>query len=259
MRDNARGYNVTAYDKDYDEAYRQGFDRGYDEANRRDRAGSMSSDNARGRGRDRAGDMARGGRGGARGRDRGDYGYDMENHHNIPMDMNYDRGYDEGYERGYQDKAYEMLSPYGNSGMTVSGDGRQGVRGTGRYGIGGSRYYGRRDRGEEEMSLPYEEMEKWKHEIMNADGTQGYHFELPQVEQAMRSLGIQPKEYTVEELCMTANMLYSDYCKTFKNIIPKEKEAMYYTAMAKDFLEDKDASVKGSEKLMAYYYCIVKD
>jgi hypothetical protein len=172
----------------------------------------------------------------------GDMAY---NHHNVPMDMNYDR-------------AYEMLSPYGNTGMTVSGDGRQGVKGTGRYGIGGSMYYPRRDRGEE-MRLERQDMEMWKHDLENADGTKGYHFELPQIEQAMRSLGIQPKNYTEEELCMTANMLYSDYCKTFKNIIPKEKEAMYYTSMARDFLEDKDASAKGSEKLMAYYHCIVKD
>jgi hypothetical protein len=181
-------------------------------------------------------------RGDYRGNDMGDMAYI---HHNVPMDMNYDR-------------SYEMLSPYGNTGMTVSGDGRQGVKGTGRYGIGGSMYYPRRDRGEE-MHLERQDMEMWKHELENADGTKGYHFELPQIEQAMRSLGIQPKNYTEEELCMTANMLYSDYCKTFKNIIPKEKEAMYYTSMARDFLEDKDASAKGSEKLMAYYHCIVKD
>lgn len=223
-RDNARGYEITAYDKGYvsgyDEAYRKGYDRGYDEARR----SSM----------------------------------DMANHHNVPMDMNYDRAYKDGYDKGYKDKAYEMLSPYGNTGMTVSGDGRQGVKGTGRYGIGGSMYYPRRDRGEE-MRLERQDMEMWKHDLENADGTKGYHFELPQIEQAMRSLAIQPKNYTEEELCMTANMLYSDYCKTFKNIIPKEKEAMYYTSMARDFLEDKDASAKGSEKLMAYYHCIVKD
>lgn len=230
-RDNARGYEITAYDKGYvsgyDEAYRKGYDRGYDEARSR-------------MGNDRAGSM------------------DMDNYHNVPMDMNYDRAYKDGYDKGYQDKAYEMLSPYGNTGMTVSGDGRQGVKGTGRYGIGGSMYYPRRDRGEE-MRLERQDMEMWKHELENADGTKGYHFELPQIEQAMRSLAIQPKNYTEEELCMTANMLYSDYCKTFKNIIPKDKEAMYYTSMARDFLEDKDASAKGSEKLMAYYHCIVKD
>lgn len=174
---------------------------------------------------------------------------------NMSMDMNYDNAYQQGYDRGYT----EMLTPYGNNGMTVSTDGRQGVKGTGRYGIGGSMYYPRRDRGESDMMLERYDMDEWKHSLMNADGTQGYHFELPQVEQAMRSLGIQPKHYTVEELCMTANMLYSDYCKTFKNIIPKEKEAMYYTSMARDFLEDKDASARGSEKLMAYYHCIVKE
>jgi hypothetical protein len=96
-RDNARGYDITAYDKGYvsgyDEAYRKGYDRGMDEARR----SSM----------------------------------DMANHHNVPMDSNYDNAYRQGYDKGYQDKAYEMLTPYGNTGMTVSGDGRQGVKGTG--------------------------------------------------------------------------------------------------------------------------------
>ena len=67
------------------------------------------------------------------------------------------------------------------------------------------------------------------------------------------------EEYTMEDLCMVANMLYSDYCDTFKNIIPKDKEVKYYTKMAEDFLDDKDSSVKGSEKLATYYYCIVSE
>ena len=181
-------------------------------------------------------------------------------------DMNYDRGYDRGYDEGYDraydqaymdgydrgyDKAHNELTPYGEHGMTVS-DGRQGVRGTGRYGIGGSMYRGRRDRGEEEMSLSPEEMKEWKKKI-------GEHFTMAQIEQSMRTMDIQPKEFTPEELCMTANMLYSDYDKTLSRTIPKEKEANYYTSLARDFLDDKDASVKGGEKLAVYYYCIAND
>ena len=170
-------------------------------------------------------------------------------------DTAYDRAYTDGYDRGY-DRAHNELTPYGSNGMTVSGyehyDGRRGVKGTGRYGIGGSRYYGRRDRGEEDMTLSTEEMKEWKKKI-------GEHFTMPQIEQSMRTMDIQPKDFTPEELCMTANMLYSDYDKTLSRTIPKEKEVNYYTSLARDFLDDKDASVKGGEKLAAYYACFVND
>jgi hypothetical protein len=191
-----------------------------------------------------------------------DQGYDKayDRAYDRAYDQAYDRAYKEGYDKGY-DHAHNQLTPYGNSGMTVTGyeeyDGRQGVKGTGRYGIGGSRYYGRRDMGEDDMSLTHEDMKKWKRSLVNSDGTMGEHFSLPQIEQAMRTMNIQPRDYTEDDLCMVANMLYSDYNNTLKNTIPKEKELAYYTSMARDFLEDKDASVKGSEKLAAYYYCIV--
>ena len=185
-----------------------------------------------------------------RGYDRGyDQGYDRA------YDEAYDKAYNDGYNRGY-DRAHNELTPYGEHGMTVGGyedyDGRRGVRGTGRYGIGGSMYRGRRDRAPEEMSLSREDMKEWKKKI-------GEKFTMSQIEQSMQTMGIQPKDFTPEDLCMTANMLYSDYDKTLSRIIPKEKEANYYTSLAKDFLEDKDASVQGSEKLAAYYACFVED
>lgn len=198
-----------------------------------------------------------------RGRDNNyDRGYDKgyDRGYDEAYDEAYDKGYDEAYDRAYRDgfdsgydEAHERLSPYGNRGMTVE-DGRRGVRGTGRYGIGGSMYRGRRDRASEEMYLTKEDMKEWKENL-----SMGEHFSLPQVEQAMQSLRIEPKEYTEEELCLMANALYSDYYKTLKNIIPKEKEVMYYTSMAKDFLEDDDASVKGGEKAAIYYLGIVKE
>lgn len=216
--------------------YEEMRDRAYDKA---------MKDMARGgsRGGDRTGDM--------RGRDRG---YDPTE------DETYDMAYQDGFADGMNEGFHNELTPYGSRGMTVS-DGRQGVRGTGRYGRGGSMYRGRRDRdsGEEEMYLDEEDMKEWKKMLKNADGTMGEHFDKHEVEQAAKSLGIMPQEYTMEDLCMVANMLYSDYCDTFKNIIPKDKEVKYYTKMAEDFLDDKDSSVKGSEKLATYYYCIVSE
>lgn len=218
-----------------DSRYEEMRDRAYDRA--------MSGMARGGRGGDRASDM--------RGRDRG---YDPTE------DETYDMAYQDGFADGMNEGFHNELTPYGSRGMTVS-DGRQGVRGTGRYGRGGSMYRGRRDRdsGEEEMYLDEEDMKEWKKMLKNADGTMGEHFDKHEVEQAAKSLGIMPQEYTMEDLCMVANMLYSDYCDTFKNIIPKDKEVKYYTKMAEDFLDDKDSSVKGSEKLAAYYYCIVSE
>lgn len=220
-----------------DSRYEEMRDRAYDRA---------MKDMARGgsRGGDRTGDM--------RGRDRG---YDPTE------DETYDMAYQDGFADGMNEGFHNELTPYGSRGMTVS-DGRQGVRGTGRYGRGGSMYRGRRDRNsgeEEEMYLDEEDMKEWKKMLKNADGTMGEHFDKHEVEQAAKSLGIMPQEYTMEDLCMVANMLYSDYCDTFKNIIPKDKEVKYYTKMAEDFLDDKDSSVKGSEKLATYYYCIVSE
>ena len=63
--------------------------------------------------------------------------------------------------------------------------------------------------------------------------------------------------YTEDDLCMAANMLYSDYCEVLKPYISREpeKEADFYVKMAKAFLDDEDAP-DGSAKLAMYYFCI---
>ena len=65
--------------------------------------------------------------------------------------------------------------------------------------------------------------------------------------------------YNEKELCLAANMLYSDYAEVLKPFIPREKEAVIYVNMARAFLDDPDAAVQGGEKLAAYYYAIVDD
>lgn len=150
-------------------------------------------------------------------------------------------------------------------------DGRQGVKGTGRYGIGGSRYYGRRsdraggDYGEYdyghggEMRLTRHDMMNWKEKMENADGSYGEHFTGGQIRQAVQAMGVEMKGYNEKEMCLTANMLYSDYGEVLRPFIPKEKEAYVYVNLAKAFLEDPDSSVKGGEKLACYYYAMVDD
>ena len=186
--------------------------------------------------------------------------------------MDYGRGEYEGEFRGEYDKDYARDYAYDEEDMR---DGRRGVKGTGPYGIGGRRYYGRRrDRAsydgndygdyddydyahEDMLKLTKSDMEEWKSMLENADGTHGEHFSLPQIKQVAQALGIQMRGYDETDLCLAANMLYSDYCNALKQFVPKDKEAMVYAKMAKAFLEDSDASVQGKEKLAAYYYAIV--
>ena len=148
-------------------------------------------------------------------------------------------------------------------------DGRQGIKGTGRYGIGGSRYYGRDSAREgmeymdyaheDSMRLTRRDMMNWKEKMENADGSYGEHFTGGQIRQAVQAMGIEMKGYNEKELCLAANMLYSDYGEVLRPFIPKEKEAYVYVNLAKAFLEDPDSSVKGGEKLACYYYAIVDD
>lgn len=206
------------------------------------------------------------------------------------------RGDDEDYRRGY-DRGYDMAMRDYNDYNNDYADYARGVKGTGRYGIGGSRYYGRRDRAMDEMhndmnedyrrgydrgydmamrdnrrdyadygdyangemELTESEMKDWKRSLKNADGTTGEHFEKNELMTAAEKMGIKFNDYDEKELCLTANMLYSDYCLVLKPFVTADKEPWVYVAFAKAFLEDKDSALKGGEKLSAYYNCIVKE
>lgn len=63
-------------------------------------------------------------------------------------------------------------------------------------------------------------------------------------------MGVNYNKYDEQEFYTTVMMLMSD----FPNIGQPET----YVAMAKQWLEDDDAELSGSEKLCAYYYTIVK-
>lgn len=161
-------------------------------------------------------------------------------------------------------------------------DGRRGVKGTGPYGIGGRLYsrsrgdraHGRdytdddyeMDRGydyemdgHESLKLSKKDMMKWKKQLENADGSHGEHFSMQQIMPLAEQLHLKWEGYDEKDLCMTANMLYSDLCEVLKGIIPPDKEVLAYVKMAQAWLEDPDAPVDGSEKLALYYYCIVSD
>lgn len=176
-----------------------------------------------------------------------------------------DYGYEDDYE--YEDRRRRDYRDYND----YERDGKQGVKGTGPYGIGGRLYSRGRDYDDEDyemdgghpsglMRLKKKDYMNWEKNLMNADGSKGKHFEPHQIKKVAEQLGINYEGYTEKELCMAANMLYSDYCEVIKQIRPDltpEKEAIAYTKMAKAFLEDEDSPVEGSEKLALYYWCIV--
>lgn len=151
-------------------------------------------------------------------------------------------------------------------------DGRRGMYGTGRYGVGGRDHGGDmrgdyrgdmrgRDYGEgetEELRLSKSDMKRWKKMLKNGDGTTGEHFTAEQIHDVAHQVGASYDEYEEHDLCMAANMLYSDLCEALRMLIPKEKEALIYAKMARYWLEDEDGP-KGSEKLAMYFYCIVDD
>lgn len=117
---------------------------------------------------------------------------------------------------------------------------------------------------EGEMGFDYAEMSKlskrdimeWKHNLVNADGSRGEHFKFDYIMKAAKDMGIRFHEYDEKELCLTVNMLYSDYCEVLKPFISPDKELYVYVALGKAFLEDEDAP-EGSEKLALYYHCVV--
>lgn len=168
-----------------------------------------------------------------------DYGEDYRGHMEYRGEVEHDGrrgGYNTGRDHG-EDYRGDMRGDY-------RGDMRHDMRGD--Y---------RRDYGEE-MKLSRSDMKRWKKMLKNGDGTTGEHFTADQMREVSHQIGARYDEYDEMDLCMTANMLYSDLCEALRPLVPKEKEAMVYAKMAKAWLEDDDGP-EGSEKLALYFYCIV--
>ena len=115
---------------------------------------------------------------------------------------------------------------------------------------------GKHQYGRPKMRIRKSDMKTWKHNMENADGTKGEHFDMQQVMHAAEKLNIKFDEYDEKEFCLAVNMMYSDYCKVIKKLASEDKELMVYAELAKAFLEDEDGP-EPSEKLALYYYCIV--
>lgn len=195
-----------------------------------------------------------------RGRDRADMNYDnyrggYNRMRDREIDMEYDYAkynsrYDSRYnpDRRSQDGHYPYQQ-YGERNRPMEYE----MYG---YGIGGIRpmdygydYSYDYDYASEDMEKEWKEhLKKWREELKRYD-----RFNMPkdQVIQNAKQMGVEFDKYNEEEFLTTYYMVMSDY-PTIAN------EPHTYISLAKDWLEDEDSKLKGSEKLCAYYYEVIK-
>ena len=114
------------------------------------------------------------------------------------------RSYEDGYRDGYDSAKYEIKGEYDRE----DGAHRR-SKTTGRY---------MRDRGES-TRLTNHDLLHWEKNLRNADGTRGKHFDMQHVEEAANKLGIRFDDFSEKELCMTMNMLYSDFCEALRPVV----------------------------------------
>lgn len=103
--------------------------------------------------------------------------------------------------------------------------------------------------------LTKQEMKEWEKDLVNDDGSRGAHFTDEQIDQAARSIGIEPKEFGDGVLCVITNSMYADYCSAARKFGVDRIE--FYIELAKAFLKDKDFDGDGAEKAFLYYTFIV--
>ena len=180
---------------------------------------------------------SRGGLGRSRGRDREmDYNYSMPEYDSRYdyRGYSYDRGQD--YHRGSEyprehsrPMQYEL---YGVGGMRPRMD----------YNYDYGYDYAKESEKEYEKDL-----HEWAEKLKRKDR---FGWSKEQVIQQAKDMGVKFSDYDEMEFYATYLMLMSDFTKT-------GNDPYVYLSMAKEWLEDDDVEMKGSEKLCAYLYTIV--
>jgi hypothetical protein len=148
-------------------------------------------------------------------------------------DVTYDKAYKDGYDNGYE-------------------DGRRGVKGSGRRRRDMDDFDDEEDFGKP-LRLPRKVREHWLRNLKDIHGNKGPRFDKDEIMDIADKMKIDYDDYTPADLYLMTNVLYSD-CTVFRQLTPKEKEAYYWVAAAKEWLEDDDASLTGSERVVSYYY-----
>lgn len=172
-----------------------------------------------------------------RGRDYGrmdDYGRTAEYRTEYP-DMAYSRSR-MSRTMDYGERDYEYDRDYGD------------VRRVGNFEY--DTYYDGRDYGGE-YKLSSRELKEWSRDLL--DEIKPEHrqsFEKENFERKVREMGIEPREYSMEELYVTTLMMESDYGQTMSKYGINNLDVMI--CLAKDFLEDPDSDLRFGDKLAAY-------
>lgn len=199
----------------------------------------------------------------------GDYEYDSERYDRTYSGQENARG-GRDYESGRQsDMAYDYPrmrdEHYGSEGRTYYPMEAMG-RFTGYYGMPEKDYarsrgrgydYGYDYAGDYGEGLTKDELEEWKMKLMKEVEEKDKHFfTKDNISMKARNLGAKMKDYNEEELCLVTLMVYTDYCKTVKKYAGTNMDI--YIELAKDWLEDEDSELKGSERLAVYHDCIIE-
>ena len=107
-------------------------------------------------------------------------------------------------------------------------------------------------------TLSKEELKHWNKKLMREiDDKEKSFFTKENISHKAQQMGINMHGFNEEELATATLMMYTDYSKALKPYLGSNMDI--YIAMAKEFLVDPDASVKGGEKLAIYHDCIVDD
>ncbi len=223
--------------------------------------GDYAGDMARGGGRGSRGGRGRG-RGGDRG-DMGDYGmYDMRGGDMARGDRGDMRGMDGHYMHGGQSMGGQTYYPIeamgrfnGYWGMPEE-DYARGGRGRDRgYDMRGGDYgdYGEGDYGDYGETLSEKELEEWNKKLLGEfEEREKQMFSKEAITQKAKQMGKKMEGFGEKELYTATLMCYSDY----KQSIGTNPDLAI--KLAYDWLSDKDAAVKGAEKLAVYFDCIVE-
>ena len=171
----------------------------------------------------------------------------------------YDMGYDyprmnDGHYGERQDNFRPVEAMGYFTGYYGGEDYARGGRGRGRdYGYDYNYDYA----GDYGENLTKDELEEWKMKLMKeVDEKDKHFFTKENISSKARAFGAQMKDYNEEELCLVTLMMYTDYCKTIKKFVGANMDI--YIELAKDWLEDKDSELKGSERLAVYHDCIIE-
>lgn len=169
-----------------------------------------------------------------------DYGRTSEYRTEYP-DMAYSRSR-MSRTRDYGERDYEYDRDYGD------------VRRVGNFEY--DTYYDGRDYGGE-YKLSSRELKEWSRDLL--DEVKPEHrqsFEKENFERKVREMGIEPREYSMEELYVATLMAETDFGDTLSKYGINNIDVAI--CLGRDFLKDEDSNVKFGEKLAEYYDIVME-